>query len=215
MWAHIWINFIRLKKVWNLVFVLPLVSPRICPSFHNLTPALVYVSPRLNYLPKFYLLILRDFFLKIYFFRLSWVLVVACRIFSVAACKIFICNTPTLSYSMWDLIPPPGIEPGPPALGVGSLSHWTTREVPVSGDFWRTYWNSCNSDRNTILQLRSIDRSEQVILWECHCILAGVVLCGKRAGWGGRLGFASSVTQGELPHKATAIPLPSPGKWGW
>ena len=38
---------------------------------------------------------------------------------------------PTLSYSMWDLILPPGIEPGPPALGVGSLSHWTTREVPV------------------------------------------------------------------------------------
>ena len=33
---------------------------------------------------------------------------------------------PTLSDSMWDLIPPPGIEPGPPALGVGSLSHWTT-----------------------------------------------------------------------------------------
>ena len=79
----------------------------------------------------FYLLILRDFLKNIYFFRLSWVLVVACRIFSVAAYKIFICNMPTLSYSMWDLIPPPGIEPGPPALGVGSLSHWTTREVPV------------------------------------------------------------------------------------
>ena len=29
-------------------------------------------------------------------------------------------------YSPW-----PGIEPGPPALGAGSLSHWTTREVPI------------------------------------------------------------------------------------
>ena len=38
-------------------------------------------------------------------------------------CRIF-------SYSMWDLVPRPGIEPGTPVLGVGSLSHWTTREVP-------------------------------------------------------------------------------------
>ena len=30
---------------------------------------------------------------------------------------------------MWDLVPQPGIEPGPPALGVWSLTHWTTREV--------------------------------------------------------------------------------------
>ena len=32
--------------------------------------------------------------------------------------------------SMWDLIPWPGMEPGPLALGVQTLSHWTTREVP-------------------------------------------------------------------------------------
>ena len=31
---------------------------------------------------------------------------------------------------MWDLIPHPGIEPGSPALGAWSLTHWTTREVP-------------------------------------------------------------------------------------
>ena len=31
--------------------------------------------------------------------------------------------------SMRDLVPRPGIEPGPPALGAQSLSHWTTREV--------------------------------------------------------------------------------------
>ena len=29
-----------------------------------------------------------------------------------------------------DLVPRPGIEPGSPALGAQSLSHWTTREVP-------------------------------------------------------------------------------------
>ena len=33
---------------------------------------------------------------------------------------------------MQDLVPWPRIEPGPPALGAWSLSHWTTREVPNS-----------------------------------------------------------------------------------
>ena len=32
---------------------------------------------------------------------------------------------------MWDLVPQPGMEPGPPDLGAWSLSHWTTREVPL------------------------------------------------------------------------------------
>ena len=36
----------------------------------------------------------------------------------------------SLSCGMWDLVLWPGIEPGPPALGVWSLSHWITREVP-------------------------------------------------------------------------------------
>ena len=29
------------------------------------------------------------------------------------------------------LVPRPGIEPGPPALGMWSLTHWTTRDVPL------------------------------------------------------------------------------------
>ena len=37
---------------------------------------------------------------------------------------------PGLSWSMGDLVPQPGIEPGPFALGAHSLSHCTTREVP-------------------------------------------------------------------------------------
>ena len=31
---------------------------------------------------------------------------------------------------MWDLVPGPGIEPGPAPLGEQGLSNWTTREVP-------------------------------------------------------------------------------------
>ena len=32
---------------------------------------------------------------------------------------------------MWDLVPQPGIEPGPPVLGAQSCSQWTTREAPA------------------------------------------------------------------------------------
>ena len=31
---------------------------------------------------------------------------------------------------MWALVPGPGMEPGLPTLGVPSLSHWTTGEIP-------------------------------------------------------------------------------------
>ena len=43
---------------------------------------------------------------------------------------MFSCGMPMFSYGIWDLIPQPGIEPRPPALGAWSLSRWTTREVP-------------------------------------------------------------------------------------
>ena len=33
---------------------------------------------------------------------------------------------------MQDLVPQPGIEPGAPALGVRSPTHWTTREVTLA-----------------------------------------------------------------------------------
>ena len=51
---------------------------------------------------------------------------------------IFILAAPGLHCSTWAslvaacgiLVPQPGMEPGPPALGAWSLNHWTTREVP-------------------------------------------------------------------------------------
>ena len=36
---------------------------------------------------------------------------------------------PSLICGLWDLVPWPGIEPGSPALGTWSLSHWATREA--------------------------------------------------------------------------------------
>ena len=50
-----------------------------------------------------------------------------------------------VSCGIWDLVPWWGIEPGPPALKLWSLSCWTTREVPGQGlfiDFFSFYWFS-------------------------------------------------------------------------
>ena len=49
-------------------------------------------------------------------------------------------TAPSLSCSMWDLVPPPGIELRPPALGEQSISHSTTREVPKSGVLFFFPW---------------------------------------------------------------------------
>ena len=51
-------------------------------------------------------------------------------IFIYLAASGFNCSMQTVRCSMWDLVPWPGIEPRPPALGTWSLSHCTTREVP-------------------------------------------------------------------------------------
>ena len=50
----------------------------------------------------------------------------------VMECRIFSCSIWTLSCSRWDLVPWPGINLGPPALGMWSFSLRTTREVPLS-----------------------------------------------------------------------------------
>ena len=41
------------------------------------------------------------------------------------------CCLEGFSWSRWNLVSPPGIEPMLPVLGAHSLSHWTTREVPA------------------------------------------------------------------------------------
>ena len=49
----------------------------------------------------------------------------------------------TLIYGMWGLVPCPGIEPGPPALGEQTLSHWSISEVPVLIDFYSHLTGLC------------------------------------------------------------------------
>ena len=49
----------------------------------------------------------------------------------IAACSIIF-----FSCDMWDLVPWPGIEPRPPALGAQILNHCPTRAVPQLGYFF-------------------------------------------------------------------------------
>ena len=86
-----------------------------CPCICFLTPFICE--------PKF-------LFNFIYLFWLRQVLVAARGTF-VAACGLLVAACKLLVVAcMQDLVPPPGIEPRPPALGAQSLTHWTTREVP-------------------------------------------------------------------------------------
>ena len=54
---------------------------------------------------------------------------------SAVARGIFSCGMQTVNSGTWDLVPWSGMEPRAPALGVRSLSHWTTREVHYSSFF--------------------------------------------------------------------------------
>ena len=46
-------------------------------------------------------------------------------------CLVLVMAWAIFSCGMRDLVPSPGIEPGPPALGAQCLSHWNTREVSL------------------------------------------------------------------------------------
>ena len=71
--------------------------------------------------PTFPISYLKFFFVIVW---LCWVLVAVCEIFDLH------CSMRTLSFGIWVLVPWSGSKPGPLALGVQSLSPWTTREVP-------------------------------------------------------------------------------------
>ena len=42
----------------------------------------------------------------------------------------FRCSLQIICCGIWDLVPQPGIDLGPPVMGAWSLIHWTTKEVP-------------------------------------------------------------------------------------
>ena len=94
---------------------------------------------------------------------LSWkstyLLIRLCQVL-VAACMILSCSMQTLSCSLWDLVPWPGMEPGPPVLRVWSLLHWTTRLVPKELHSW---------EENTRVQKQCQTKLEQ---WDPTSVLS-------------------------------------------
>ena len=103
---------------------------------------------------------------------------------SVVACGIFSGVMRTLSRGAWDLVPWPGIEPRPPALGARSLIHCATREVPrlficgsyscVSSVFGGRYDKCCLSDSHMVQQpAKEKHRLISMIRLRClsHCVI--------------------------------------------
>ena len=104
-----WTFFFCLSFQLSLFLLLSLSLPLIFlpPLYHHL-----FSRPTTSSLPS------HPLCLNLVALGLSWSmqsLVTTCRVFS---------------YSMQDLVPWLGIKTGSPALGVWSLNHWTTRELP-------------------------------------------------------------------------------------
>ena len=113
-----WAKSLRHPKSWGILVAW-------CDRLSNWILPLeycIFFFKRLNLLLHF----------KFYLFRLYWVFIVACQLF-VIVLRLLLLVVRVPGCSMWDLVPWPGIELRPPALGAWSLSHWTTREVPISG----------------------------------------------------------------------------------
>ena len=109
---------------WYLIVVLILIcTSLIMSSVEHLFMCLLAIY--LSSLDKYVFCLFKK---KLYIW-LCWVFVEAYRIFSC---------------SMWDLVLWPGIKPKPYALGAWSLTHWTTRDVPVHLFllYWAT-WAAC------------------------------------------------------------------------
>ena len=64
-----------------------------------------------------------------YFYLFIWLCWVSAVANAVFFCSCYCCSIQTLSFSMQNLVPCPGIEPSPPALETQSLSYRTTRKV--------------------------------------------------------------------------------------
>ena len=59
--------------------------------------------------------------------------------------KIIYLAAPVLNRGMWNLVPWPGIESRPPALGMQSLSHWTTRVLTLNYCFLTAFLSFLHS----------------------------------------------------------------------
>ena len=109
-----------------------------------------------------------------------------------------------LSCNMWDLVPWPGNEPGSPALGMGSLSHWTVR-VP----FCELKPRDTLSDiiHMVVLIVSSDTVSCLCLLWICAGMFICTLVClCLRSG---------NLLQGHLARPEQPLVVVVQGGWFW
>ena len=121
--AHFLINSIYTLCNQSMALLLPLI-------LHNAPPNVIFHKKKTHqtefhlWCHLFCILSALFFFFKyLFLFMYLAALGLHCGMWGLS------CGMQTLSCGMWDPIPLPGVEPGPPASGALSLSHWTTREV--------------------------------------------------------------------------------------
>ena len=79
------------------------------PGLTSLGPFISHLMPQNR--ESFY-----SYLLYLFFLFLKYLFIWLCQMFS---------------YGMQELVPWPGMEPRPPALGAQNLSHWTIRDIPI------------------------------------------------------------------------------------
>ena len=117
--------------------------------------------------------------------------------FSLVFFFLIFLTVPGLSCGMWDLVPKPGTELRSPALGVGSLSHWTTsRELPDRIKFVRLSWSLLGCG---VLSCSVVSDSPSPVPWAVACQDPLDVRFPRQEYWSG-LPFPPP---GELPFPVT------------
>ena len=79
-----------------------------------------------------------------------------------------------LSCNMWGLVPWPGIEPRPPALGVQNPSHWTTMKSlhPLASDLVALSMIMWHALANGMRHVSHLSRRFVFVWFDCVCLSA-------------------------------------------
>ena len=130
--------FLQAKMNTPIVQSLPWACPKpwelkslILPcSIHLFSRSCCFSKPNIDWSLTLELLLNSNFFLPVYilFFKKN--------IYLLGCALIVMWVAAYLNCGIQYIVPWPGIEPKPPALGAQSLSHWTTREVLTCIHSW-------------------------------------------------------------------------------
>ena len=82
---------------------------------------------------------------------------------------LLILAMPGLNCGVWDLVPWPGIESGPPTLGAQNFSHWTTRETPVDISLYLSSFSPISNSSPSLRLSRTC-----YLCWRLHVLLSSL-----------------------------------------